>query len=144
MDISTQMSSMAEAQLNEKVRTYNRSITGEADSSQEMGKDDFLKILVTQLSHQDPTNPMKDKEFIAQMAQFSSLEQMNNMASQMEGLSKTLASGQTVGLLGRTVEIARAGTAVTGTVEAVSAGENPQLMVNGEYYSYEQITKVMK
>ncbi|WP_096550662.1 flagellar hook assembly protein FlgD [Ureibacillus thermosphaericus] len=51
-----------------------------------LGKDDFLKILITQLQHQDPTNPVEDKEFIAQMAQFSTLEQMQNMTKAMEDL----------------------------------------------------------
>ena len=49
-----------------------------------MGKDEFLKILMTQLQNQDPTNPMEDTEFIAQMAQFSSLEQMTNMTNAFE------------------------------------------------------------
>lgn len=57
----------------------------------DLGKDAFLKILITQLQNQDPTSPMDDKEFIAQMAQFSSLEQMQNMTKAMEGL---LASQQ--------------------------------------------------
>ncbi|MER2105571.1 MAG: flagellar hook assembly protein FlgD [Solibacillus sp.] len=51
-----------------------------------LGKDAFLKILITQLQNQDPTSPMDDKEFIAQMAQFSSLEQMQNMTTAMENL----------------------------------------------------------
>lgn len=51
-----------------------------------LGKDAFLQILVTQLQNQDPTQPMDDKEFISQMAQFSSLEQMQNMTTAMENL----------------------------------------------------------
>lgn len=51
-----------------------------------LGKDAFLQLLITQLQNQDPTNPMNDREFIAQMAQFSSLEQMQNMTKAIEVL----------------------------------------------------------
>src|ERR1700741_3407172 len=61
--------------------------TGNSD----LGKDAFLQLLITQLQHQDPTNPMDDREFISQMAQFSSLEQMQNMTKAIESL---LASQQ--------------------------------------------------
>ena len=53
-----------------------------------LGKDAFLKLLVTQLQHQDPLNPLDDKEFIAQLAQFSSLEQMNNISEGITSLVK--------------------------------------------------------
>jgi flagellar basal-body rod modification protein FlgD len=52
--------------------------------SSTLGKDDFLKILMTQLQNQDPLNPMQDKDFVAQMATFSSLEQMTNMNNTLQ------------------------------------------------------------
>lgn len=61
-----------------------------------LGKDDFLRLLITQLRYQDPLSPMEDKEFIAQMAQFSSLEQIRN-------LYKLNQLQQATSLLGRSV-----------------------------------------
>lgn len=57
---------------------YLRNVPRSAPSS-ELGKDEFLKILMTQIQNQDPLNPMDDREFISQMTTFSSLEQMINM-----------------------------------------------------------------
>lgn len=53
-----------------------------------LGKDDFLNLLIAQLTHQDPLDPINDTEFIAQMAQFSTLEQITNVASSMDSLLK--------------------------------------------------------
>ncbi|MBZ4684481.1 MAG: flagellar hook capping protein [Desulfomicrobiaceae bacterium] len=64
----------------------------EANSSKALDKDAFLRLLVTQLQHQDPLNPMDDKQFIAQLAQFSSLEQMNNIAAGITKLTEQAAS----------------------------------------------------
>lgn len=55
-----------------------------------MGRDAFLKLLVTQLQHQDPTQPQADGEFIAQLAQFSSLEQLTNMQSTLQLIATKL------------------------------------------------------
>lgn len=69
------------------------------EKQKELGKDDFLKLLLTQLSHQDPTNPVQDKDFIAQMAQFSSLEQMKNISS---GIAR-MESKQSYSVVGKIV-----------------------------------------
>jgi len=65
--------------------TQKPKISATGDNSS-LGKDAFLNILITQLQHQDPTQPMDDKQFISQMAQFSSLEQMQNMTTAMQNL----------------------------------------------------------
>lgn len=61
-----------------------------------MGKDAFMKILIAQLTNQDPTNPMKDNEFIAQMAQFSSLEQTMNLANAFEKFAQAQNQSQLI------------------------------------------------
>jgi flagellar basal-body rod modification protein FlgD len=68
----------------------------------ELDKDDFLKLLITQLTHQDPLNHMEDKEFIAQMAQFSSLEQLTNLNAGLESMTN-FAMTNAVNYIGRTV-----------------------------------------
>ena len=64
--------------------------------SSTLGKDDFLKLLMTQLQNQDPSKPMEDTDFIAQMAQFSSLEQMTNMTSTFEKFIKQQQQSQMI------------------------------------------------
>lgn len=64
-----------------------------------LGKDDFLKLLTTELRNQDPLQPMDNKDFIAQMAQFSSLEQMNNVSKSMEDLKTSMTGFFQQGLL---------------------------------------------
>ena len=117
-----------------------------------LGKEDFLKILVTQLTHQDPTNPMDDREFIAQMAQFSSLEQMQNLNKEFSRVAEIIALSQATTLIGKTVDVAvsegrdSAGreilSLVTGRVDEVTGGSSPQLFIDGNYYDYSALARV--
>lgn len=77
------------------------------ESQDVMGKDDFLQLLVTQLKTQDPMNPMEDQEFAAQLAQFSSLEQLMNLNesfSNQSAISERLNSSMAADLLGKEVQ----------------------------------------
>lgn len=64
----------------------DKEVVGKTNS--DLDKDMFLRLLTTQLANQDPLNPIEDKEFIAQLAQFNSLEQMQNLNRSMESLGK--------------------------------------------------------
>jgi flagellar basal-body rod modification protein FlgD len=91
-----------------------------ASDSQTLGKDDFLKLMVAQMKNQDPMNPADDKDNIAQMAQFSSLEQITNLANATQELATRLSLTQNVGLLGHDVTYTKAdGTAATGKVDGL-------------------------
>ncbi len=100
----------------------------------ELGKDQFLKLFVAQLQHQDPMNPMQDSDFMGQMASFSTLEQVTNLANANDAIATNLSLSQSVGLIGRTVSWSdEADVAHTGVVEKVnhSADGKPVLTVNG-------------
>ena len=97
--------------------------TKAADGSQSLGKDDFLKLMVAQMKNQDPMNPADDKDNIAQMAQFSSLEQITNLANATQELATRLSLTQNVGLLGHTVTYTGTdGTTTSGTVDGLDLG----------------------
>src|SRR5690554_1117739 len=92
----------------------------------ELGKDEFLKLLITQLKYQDPLEPMDDKEFIAQMAQFTSLEQMRNMSNSMENM-------RAYSLIGKTV-YADFRDDVTGEFKAVEGEVEGVRIISGDVY----------
>jgi flagellar basal-body rod modification protein FlgD len=138
------MSSEDLANANRIATEHNARLRAELEKapSQVLGKDEFLKLLIAQLANQDPTAPVEDREFIAQMAQFSSLEQMTNMASEFAMLSRVLQGSEATSALGRGVEIMEGDRIVQGTVQAISRGNTPQILVNGSYYYWDQVSKV--
>lgn len=80
--------------INAANNEFNQALSKQKGST--LDKDSFMLLLVTQFKYQDPLNPMDDKEFIAQMAQFSSLEQLMNLNTSMEGLTDATNNGQMI------------------------------------------------
>ncbi|MEA2458969.1 MAG: flagellar basal-body rod modification protein FlgD [Thermoleophilaceae bacterium] len=104
-----------------------------ATSKTTLGKDDFLKLLVGQLQHQDPMQPSDSSEWIGQMAQFSQLEQVSNTASTTQKIADTLNRNGSLGLIGHAVTyLDDAGGTHDGTVQTVDvAGGLTSLTVDG-------------
>lgn len=112
--------------------------------SSSLGKDAFLQLLVTQLQYQDPLNPQSNTEFVSELAQFSSLEEMQNMTG-------TLSNSQALGLVGKNVVIEvgkseglSSTTTVAGYVEFVKMVDgHAKLAIKGELYDYADLEYVM-
>ncbi|MCO4855927.1 flagellar hook capping protein [Herbaspirillum sp. WGmk3] len=110
------------------IDSVNNATMSQANS---LNMQDFLKILLTQLNYQDPMKPVDNQQFMAQLAQFTSLEQTQKLNTKIDQLISTQAALQSVGLIGRMVDITdTSGSTVTGTVKALSlSGDSPQLTV---------------
>lgn len=142
--INTKMSAPELIKTETEVNRFNKvneKVNG-VKNKQQLGKDEFLTLLIAQLSHQDPTNPMDNTEFVAQMAQFSSLEQMHNMSNGFEKIASVMHNNDAISTIGKTVEIEMGTDKITGVVEKVVRGENPQVFVNGNFYNMEHINAV--
>ena len=100
------------------------SSTESATASSTLGKDEFLRLLVAQLKNQDPLNPMDNSQFVAQTAQFSSLEQLQNMNKTLDRLAANSGNGGAASasaLLGKTVTVNGSPIALDGTRSATLA-----------------------
>ena len=143
--LNTQMNAADLARVNQEVDRFNKELAAENNGrkiSNELGKDDFLTLLITQMQNQDPTEPMENTEFIAQMAQFSSLEQMTNMASSFEKMSNYISASEGASMLGKTVQVNVGDATVTGVVSGAIRGETPQVIVNGMRYDLNKVAAV--
>lgn len=114
----------------------------------ELGKDQFLQLLITQLRYQDPISPVDDKEFIAQMAQFSSLEQMQNLNTNMSEMmlaqQKLTSLGQATQMIGKSVELfTHEGESIFGEVSGVQFKNGwPEIIVDGKLYDFGEIVAI--
>ncbi|MGQ5524418.1 flagellar hook assembly protein FlgD [Chitinimonas sp. PSY-7] len=95
-----------------------------------LGLQDLLKILLTQLTYQDPLKPMDNQEFVAQIAQFSSLEATRQLNDKIDQMLTIQATTQSVGLLGKTVDIELPSGAVSGQVTGLTLKDgSPNLTI---------------
>jgi flagellar basal-body rod modification protein FlgD len=132
-------------------QSTSNSIYQNVPSQQEkttLGKDDFLKILTTQLENQDPTSPLDNKDFIAQMAQFSTLEQMTNLSQSLDSFIKSQSNSQMSGfsaVIGKDITWEDPATQVqsTGVVSGVSlSGGNYYYLIGDQKVPVEQVTDI--
>lgn len=112
----------------------------------ELGKDAFLQLLVAQLKNQDPMKPMEDTAFIGEMAQFSSLEQMQNLNKLMEKQQTFGALSQATGMIGKHVTLQNPGegsAVISGRVDEIrSKGGDIKVVIAGEEYDSSTILNV--
>ena len=111
---------------------------------QVLGQEDFLKLLTVQMTKQDPMKPMEDTAFIAQMAQFSSLEQMNSLTNDFAMLRADQQMTTAGNMIGREVTVDDGESFITGTVEAVdsSAEDGVTIVVNGQSYDLSMVRRI--
>ena len=105
----------------------------EASEQNGLNKDEFLQLLVGQLKNQNPLSPVGSQEFMSQMAAFSTLEQVTNLAVAGEELNGMISTNQSLALVGHQVSYLKEdGTKVEGTVESVDFGkEGASLTIGG-------------
>ena len=101
-----------------------------ASGSGELGRDAFLRLLITQMQVQDPLEPMKSEDFIAQLAQFTAVEQLETANLQLTLLQRAQATSQALALVGRSIATEDGG--VTGVVEAVVFRDGQARLLVGE------------
>ena len=116
----------------------------ETTGSGKLGKDEFLQLLMEQMTNQDPLDPMSSTDTIAQLAQFSSLEQMKNLNSAFEGFRQENALVQSMLLKGNTVQATlKSGASIEGEVESVVWGSDGlTLTINGTAYLMSDLTSL--
>jgi len=132
---------MLETQAASRVTPFVTQATT-ARSGTALGKDDFLRLLITQLRHQDPLNPLDQNEFLAQSAQFTALEELQNISAVLDDLrAMSTGSGlvEATALLGRTVEVAGRGVTFDGStpVSLTFTTRTPTARVDVEIFDAE-------
>ena len=116
------------------------------DNNASLGQEDLFKILLTELSFQDPLDPMDNKEFIAQLAQFTNLEQTRQFNEKLDSVLTVQAADQSIILLGKTVEVKTNTNPEVGEVIAVNFDNGSPVMtikkVDGSFLSDIKLSQI--
>jgi flagellar basal-body rod modification protein FlgD len=102
--------------------------TTPTNPSSTIGIQDFLRILTTQLNNQDPLKPMDNTEFVAQLAQFTALQEAQQTNNNLDSLLNIQAATQSVGLLGRTISVNSSGSIQNGRVTGIDFSTGQALL----------------
>ncbi|KWC95880.1 flagellar hook capping protein [Burkholderia ubonensis] len=107
----------------------------------------LLRIIVTQLTYQDPLKPVDNYEFVSQLAQFTSLEQSRQIASKIDDLLSVQSATQTLGLLGRKVDVRGDAGTISGVVKGLSfKNGEPKLTIesqNGQFLADASVSQIL-
>ncbi len=146
MPINTQMSPQDLNVLNYRVDQFNSGLkeNQKVVSKNTLDQADFMKLLITQLKSQDPTKPLDDKEFIGQMAQFTSLKQMNDLSESFKTMNREFTFTKAVSLVGKTISwVDDAGKYNTGPVDSIKVKNGDTFLnINGMEVPLNQISEV--
>jgi len=114
-----------------------------AAAKKTLGSEDFMKLLTVQMANQDPMSPMEDTAYIAQMAQFTSLNQTQTMVKEMGYLRSDMQLQSATSMIGRSVTVQTDKGTVTGIPTAVTADTSSvYLTIDGANYTYGSVIKV--
>ena len=124
--------------------SIKQATTQSSDELSGLGEGAFIKLLLAQLQNQDPLKPMEDKEFIAQLAQFNSLNQLTQMNRTLEELMTAQALGQGSALIGKTVNgLSSDGRTMAGIVSGLSlVGGKVMLDIQGSSMPLDNLRSV--
>lgn len=127
--ISTTRTNAYQAAADTSSTSSNTQVVG-----QQLDKNAFLNLLISQMQNQDPLKPMDDTQFIAQLAQFSSLEQMQQVSSKLDTLTMTIHGSAVTSLIGHTItaQLPDQQDPFTGVVTAVTYDQGVPLLVVGD------------
>lgn len=131
--------------LNHSAEQFNQQFKSQSLPNEGLGKNEFLKLLTVQLSHQNPLEPMDNTAFISQMAQFSSLEQMQNVSGEIKELRTEFSQMRGVNLIGKKAGyIDSFGNVKTGMITKMNLQNGQKVEIDGQMIDLDKVNYIEK